>query len=195
LFPNPKSSRLHAIVQLHDIPTQQTRVALSAVGISLGQPLTGRAYLATVKRGVSTSSAWLKNLRWAGPLLIEDKLAAELQRPEQISWALRVAGRVELVVNLFPDADFPAAIKAAKDLGGTILGEARAASAFAVSLPLGRERDLANMDDVFFIEPAPSLAKGESDRARTHVSADVGAIPLAFSRKRRVGSRPHSRQR
>jgi len=177
LFPNPKSSRLHAIVQLHDIPTQQTRAALSAVGISLGQPLTGRAYLATVKRGVSPSSASLKNLRWAGPLLIEDKLAAELQRPEQISWALRVAGRVELVVNLFPDADFAAATKGAKDLGGTILGEARAASVFAVSLPLGRERDLASMDDVFFIEPAPSLAKGESDRARTHVHADVGPIP------------------
>jgi hypothetical protein len=177
LFPNSKSSRVHAIVQFHEIPTQQTRMALAASGISLGQPLTGRAYLATLKRGVPTSSALLKSLRWAGPLQIEDKLAPELQRPELLSWARRVAGRVELVVNLFPGADFPAVTKAAKDLGGTILGEARAASVFAVSLPLDRERDLAREDGILFIEPATSLAKGESDRARTHVNADVGAIP------------------
>jgi hypothetical protein len=177
LFPTPKSSRVHAIVQLYEIPNQQTRVALSAVGISLGQPLTGRAYLATVKRGIPPSAPSLRKLRWVGPLSIEDKLAPELQRPEQISWARRVTGRVELVVSLFPDADFASATKSAKDLGGTILGEARAASVFAVSLPLNRERDLAREDDILFIEPMPSPAKGESDRARIHVHADVGAIP------------------
>lgn len=177
LFPNPKSSRVHAIVQLQEIPNQQTRVTLSAAGISLGQPLTGRAYLATIKRGIPPSAPSLRKLRWVGRLSIEDKLAPELQRAELISWARRVAGRVELVVNLFPDADFAAATKSAKDLGGNILGEARNASAFAVSLPLNRERDLARDDDILFIEPTPSPARGESDRARTHVHADVGAIP------------------
>jgi Subtilase family len=177
LFPKPKSLRVHAIVQLYEIPGQQTRAALSTAGISLGQPLTGRAYIATVKRGISPSAPSSQKLRWAGPLLIEDKLAPELQRPELISWARRVTGRVELVVNVFPDADFASATKSAKDLGGTILGEARAASVFAVSLPLGRERELARDDDILFIEPMPAPAKGESDRTRTHVHADVGPIP------------------
>jgi hypothetical protein len=177
LFPKPELSRAHAIVQLYEIPDQQSRTALSAAGIALGQPLTGRAYLATVKRTVQTSSPALRKIRWVGSLAIEDKIASELGRADLTFWARRVPGRIELVVKLFPDGDFTAAVRSAKDLGGTVLGEARAASIFTLSMPIGHERDLASLDDIRFIEPIPAPPKGESDRARTHVHADVGAIP------------------
>jgi hypothetical protein len=177
LFPNAKSSQVHAILQFHDIPDSKTRAALSAAGISLGQPLSGHAYLATLKRGLSLSSTELQKLRWAGAFAPDDKLSSALQRLEPSSYALRVAGRVDLVVTVFPDADFAAAVKSAQGLGGTILGQARVLSTFAVSLPLHREHDLALEDGVQYIEPLPAPGKGESDRARTHVHADVGAIP------------------
>ena len=177
LFPNPKSSQVHVIVQFNEIPDLGTRAALSAAGISLGQPLSGHAYLATLKRGLKLPSAELQKLRWAGAFSPEDKLSSALQRLEPSSYALRVAGRVELVVTVFPDADFAAATKGAQALGGTILGEARALSTFAVSLPLNREHKLATEDGVQYIEPLPAPGKGESDRARTHVHADVGPIP------------------
>jgi hypothetical protein len=177
LFPKPESSRAHAIVQLYEVPDQPTRAALSTAGIALGQPLTGRAFLATVKRTVQTSSPALRKIRWVGSLAIEDKIASELGRADLTFWARRVTGRVELVVKLFPDGDFTAAVRSAKDLGGTVLGEAQAASIFTLSMPIGHERDLASVDDIRFIEPMPAPGRGESDRARTHVHADVVVIP------------------
>jgi hypothetical protein len=59
-----------------------------------------------------------------GSLAIEDKIASELGRADLTFWARRVPGRIELVVKLFPDGDFTAAVRSAKDLGGTVLGEA-----------------------------------------------------------------------
>lgn len=177
LFPNAKSSQVHAILQFHDIPDPKTRAALSAAGISLGQPLSGYAYLATLKRGLKLPSTELQKLRWAGEFTPNDKLSSALQRLDPVSYALRVPGRVELVVTVFPDADFSAAVKCAEDLGGSILGQARGLWTFAVSLPLHHERDLALEDGVQYIEPLPAPGKGESDRARTHVHADVGPIP------------------
>jgi hypothetical protein len=69
-------------------------------------------------------------------------------------------------------------MQAARDLGGHVLGQARAAAVFTVSLPIGRERELAARDEVRYIEPMSPPGQGESDRARAHVHADVaGTIP------------------
>jgi hypothetical protein len=177
LFARSKSEKLHAIVQFREIPSPQTTTALASAGISLGQPLSGHSYLATIKRGVKTSAAALNQLRWAGAFSSEDKFSPAIQHLEPSAYALRNAGRVELVVTIFVDADFAAATKKAQALGATILGEARLLSRFAVSLPLNRERELASENGIQYLEPLPAPGKGESDRARTHVHADVGAIP------------------
>src|SRR5437867_3641959 len=45
LFARPEVREVHKIVQFTNIPDDQTRGALEKAGITLGQPLTGRAYL------------------------------------------------------------------------------------------------------------------------------------------------------
>lgn len=177
LFAKPELSRVHMIVQLLEVPDEQVREQLADAGIVLGQPLSGCAYLATVKRDIQTSSPVLKKIRWVGSLSASDKIAPELRQADRAPWARRITGRIELVVKLFPDADFNAVVQGAKDIGGDLLGEARTASIFTVSLPVGCESELAGIDDVRFIEPMPPPGQSESDRARAHVHADVGAIP------------------
>jgi hypothetical protein len=178
LFARPEVREVHAIVQFSSIPSDQTRGALQSAGLVLGQPLTGRAYIAKIRRDIQTSSPALRTIRWLGPLLPDDKIARQLLQPELAPWARRTPGRVELVVKLFPDADLDAAVELSKRLGGAVLGEARAASTFTLSLPAGREPELAALDAVRFIEPMLPPGVGESDRARAHVGADVGAIPV-----------------
>ena len=185
-FPTPDQQRVHAIVQLLQVPDAQTRTALAEAGIVLGQPLTGHAYLAMLRRPVRTAAPALKAIRWVGPLTLDDKIAPELKQPGRAPWARRVAGRVELVVKLFPDGNLATATQWAKNLGGDLLGEAPAVSLFTVSLPDGRERDLASLDDVRYIEPMPAPGEPESDRARGHVHADVGAIPAGRPNGNRV---------
>lgn len=176
-FSMPEQQQVHAIVQFLRVPDAQTRAALAEAGIVLGQPLTGHAYLAAVRRPVRTAAPALKAIRWAGPLMPDDKIAPELKQPGRAPWARRAPGRVELVVKLFPGGNLAAAAQQAKNLGGNLLGQAPAASLFTVSLPDGRERDLAGLDDVRYIEPLLAPGEPESDRARAHVHADVGVIP------------------
>ena len=178
LFARPGTREAHAIVQFSDIPSDQTRAALQNAGVVLGQPLTGRAYIAKIARGIQASSPALRTIRWLGPLLPDDKIARELLQPQLAAWARRITGRVDLVVKLFPDADLDVVAALTKGLGGVVLGEARAASTLAVSLPAGRERELAAFDAVRFIEPMLPPGAGESDRARGHVGADIGAMPV-----------------
>lgn len=171
------AKRAHLIIQFYEIPDPPTRAALSTAGIALGQALSGRAYLATVQRNVQSASSALRKIRWVGLLTIGDRSASQLAQPDATVWARRATSRIELVVTLFGDGDFSAAVRSIKDLGGRVLGEARAAATLAVSMPIGRDKELAGLDDVLFIEPMAPPAHGESDRARTHVHADVGAIP------------------
>lgn len=168
---------VHAIVQMKDIPNLEIRTALAEAGVMLGQPLTGNAYLALVRPDLNLKAAVLANVRWADVYSAEDKLSPILKREAALTWARRTAGRIELVVTLFSDSDVDDSVSSIKALGADIVGEARAAHILTVSLPAGREIDLARLNSVRYIEPSVPPGREESDRARGFIGADVGAIP------------------
>lgn len=168
---------VHVVVQLTAIPDLDTRAALAQAGLILGQPLTGNAYLALVQAKLDRNAAALAHVRWADMYRAEDKLSPSLKRESALTWARRTPGRIELVVSLFGDAHFSDAKAQVKALGADIVGEASVAHIFTVSLPVGREDDLAKLDAVRFIEPSVPPGGEESERARGFIGADVGAIP------------------
>ena len=168
---------IHVVVQLKEIPNLETRAALAEAGIMLGQPLTGNAYLALVRPDLDPKAAALANVRWADLYRSKDKLSPSLERKAALTWARRSPGRIELIVTLFEDSDMDDAIARIKAVGATIVGEARVAHIITVSLPAGREGDLAQLDAVRYVEPSVPPGGEESDRARGYVGVDVGAIP------------------
>ena len=172
-----QEGRVHAVVQLGAIPDEDTRAALARAGIDLGQPLTGAAYLAAVSGKLDRNAAVLTKLRWVGPHEPEAKLAAAFSDARATEYARRIAGRVEVVVTLFAGTDADAAVARAKQIGADVVAEVRAARLLVLSLPSGRERELANIDAIFSIEPATPGGANESERARQFIGADVGAIP------------------
>lgn len=171
-----EEGRVHAVVQLVELPDAETRSALGQAGIELGQPLTGRAYLATVATKLDRTAGVLAKVRWAAPLQPEEKLAPALRDVRAMKWSNRVAGRTEVVVTLFGDADFGKAVLAARKLGAEITGQAAAARVFTTSIGAGREAELAHLDAVRYIEPTLPPGGDESDRARGFIGATVGAI-------------------
>ena len=169
--------RVHAVVQLIAIPDENARAALAQAGIDLGQPLTGNAYLATIAVKLDRDAAVLSSVRWAGDYAPESKLAATFADPRATTYARRTAGSIEVIVTLFADANADAAIARAKQLGAEVVAEVRAARLLVLSLPAGRESDLARIDAVRTIEPSTPAGRNEGDRARSFIGADVGAIP------------------
>jgi hypothetical protein len=178
LFTAATGDRVHAIVQLTDLPDAGVRTGLASAGVVLGQPLSGQAYFATVGRTVNPASPVLRTIRWVGRLSPADKIAPELQRPQSSRWARRNVDRIELVIKLFGDGDLLAVADRVRELGGQLMGEAAGAYTLTATMPLGREGDLAALDDVRFIEPLIPPGQGESNLARAHVDATVGVIPV-----------------
>ena len=168
---------VHGLVQLNATPTLDTRAALQQAGITLGQPLTGHAYLALVGPTLDRKAAVLAQIRHAEVYQADDKLSPSLKDERALDWARRSAGRTELVVSLFADADTSDAITRIKALGATIEGEARVAHIVTVSLPAGREHELAGLDAVRYVEPSVPPGREESERARGFIGAAAGAIP------------------
>lgn len=168
---------VHVVVQLNSIPDLDTRAALAEAGMSLGQPLTGTAYLALLRPNFNAQAAVLANVRWADAYRAADKHSPNLARKTALHWASRNAGQLELVVTLFDDTDMSDAIHQIKALGANIIGEARAAHIITVSLPASQQHTLAQLDGVRYIEPTSPPGREESERARNYLVADAGAIP------------------
>jgi hypothetical protein len=168
---------VRVVVQLIATPDLTMRAQLAEAGITLGQPLTGHAFLAWVEPRLNRRAAVLDNVRWADLYQPKDKLSPSLTKDAGLSWAKRKARRIELVVSLFADKDIDEAIDRIKGLGGTLVGEARRARVLTISLPLWRQEALAGLDAVRWIEPSLPPPRNESERARASIGADVGAIP------------------
>lgn len=168
---------VHAVVQLEATPTLDTRAALQQAGITLGQPLSGYAYLALVRPMLDRKATVLAQIRHAEVYRADDKLSPSLQDERALDWARRSVGRTELVVSLFADVDMTDAITRIKALGATIEGEARVAHIVTVSVPTGREHEVAGLDVVRYVEPSVPPGREESERARGFIGATVGAIP------------------
>ena len=166
-----------AVVQLMEIPDLETRAALADAGILLGRPLAGNGWLALVRRDLDRGAAVLDKVRWAEVQRAADKLSPYLSRKAALAWAQRVPGQTELLVSLFADVDIDEALEAMRGLGAVIGGQARAARVVTVSVPSGREADLAALQSVRYVEPSVPPGTHESDRARAYLHADAGAIP------------------
>jgi hypothetical protein len=171
LFAGIKGPRLHAIVQLEQVPDALTRRALMKAGIELGQPIGGRAWIATLRRGLDDKRTELQSIRWVGRLAPADKLATALRSGKGAAWAHRDRGRVEVLIKVFSDAPVRQVASRVTALGGRIRGMAESASLLSASLPVGSETSVAALDDVRFVEAAAPPGRIESDRARRHVHA------------------------
>lgn len=76
-----EADRLHVIVQFHTVPSLDERERLVRTrGIRLLDPLSGRAYFASIPRGMARATELARDVRWIGAVRPEDKIASDFER-------------------------------------------------------------------------------------------------------------------
>jgi hypothetical protein len=95
---------IHALVQLKTPATADHRAKLARGGITLGTFLGGTAYLASLSREARLDEMG-EILRWAGPLLPEDKMSRDLWQGKIHDWARTSGGKVKVLVEFHEDSE------------------------------------------------------------------------------------------
>jgi hypothetical protein len=93
---------IYGIIQLKHRPLVEDRRNLELAGIKLLEYLGGTAYYASFDKDIKFESLE-KQVRWAGPLLKEDKIDPALMRGEVRDWAKTETGEIKVIISFFED--------------------------------------------------------------------------------------------
>lgn len=153
----PDHGTLPGLVQLSAVPGPAQRAELARAGVTLAVHLGQAAYIA--RFGPNADLVAIESLvRWAGPLLPEDRLDDGLRNDQPEDWARASDGRLKVLVWFFDDVPLAARLAAVESASGHS-AEPGPGGAFALELTPSQVRALASHDVVRRIEqgPAPFL--------------------------------------
>ncbi len=167
-------SRLHALIQLNQIPTREERQRLERRGIRLLTYIPDRAWLASIPAARTNEVSADQNVRWLGNLQAADKLSAGIRENRLGHWSYDSAsGQAVILVRFFGDVELEDEEGVVTAVGGEIIDRAEIINTLVVKLPVDRIGDLANKDIVEWVEqPLPPL-KGVNAENRARVGADT----------------------
>jgi hypothetical protein len=172
-LPQNRSSeeKAHAYMQFRNIPDTETRTALSAQGIHLLHYIPHNTWFVSIPRDTSLASLNIEELRWAGRILTEDKIAPVLQKRAGHS---AEADEEELVmVRCFPDVRTTEVKKRVEQLGAVIMGEIPSVNRVIVSIQWEKIFSLGQDDAVQWVEPVLPSGESESNGIRACVQAET----------------------
>lgn len=193
----------HLLVQLHAVPTESERSALAAAGIELLGYIPDNAWLALVSGRVDLGSPSFSLVRWAGPLLPEDKIAPALRSNGVGSWAIEPDGQVNLQLVFFKDVSASAAEQLIERHQGQVMQSGNGSSYVVRFRDASIIEQLGAEDSVQWIDngPTPKLPRdagptggddvdsiqNDGARGRTNVNNLQTAYPGAIGTGTRLG--------
>src|SRR5688572_5141136 len=164
---------VHVILQFEELPTEAHRKELRARGVKLMGYLPDHAYFASVPAQVKAADLKPFRVRWAGAIYKEDKTAPRIRAEGFGGWALRPGGNVELQLNCFEDADLGGLAASIAAAGGEVVSTMPELHRVTAIVPTGVLDQLADLDDVRWIEDAPPPPRALNDGSRANVGADI----------------------
>ena len=164
---------VHVILQFEELPTEAHRKELRARGVKLMGYLPDHAYFASVPARVKAVDLKPFRVSWAGAIYKEDKSAPRIRAEGFGGWALRPGGNVELQLNCFEDADLGEIAASIAAAGGQVVSTMPELNRVSVIVPTGVLDQLADLDEVRWIEDAPPPPKALNDGSRANVGADI----------------------
>ncbi|HEX4951846.1 MAG TPA: S8 family serine peptidase [Thermoanaerobaculia bacterium] len=174
--------KVHALVQLHRIPTEAEKRQLAEQGLELGPYLSGRAWLAALPAVRAGEVLLRREVRWATPWDASRKLHPRLAAGPAASLDPRRPERAVVFVYLHHDV----ALETAKDLAAALDAEiaTRVAGLHGVllNLPAGRLGALAEREEVRFITEAPMALSANNNGVRSLMRVNpLQASPYGLS--------------
>jgi len=145
--------KAHGMAQLFKAPTPSDRKALSDAGILLKRYMMGTTYHAEFSEGTRWNDV-AGILRWAGPLLPEDKMEKDLLDGNIQDWAKTEKERIRVLVSFHEGVDRQAAerVLARYADGFNIYGPS---NTWATEISGERIKDLAAEEIVRWIQQGP----------------------------------------
>ena len=158
--------RIHALVQLHEVPDDSQRAELARQGLELGAYVPGNAWIATIPADRAAAVARRPEVRWMGPWTAGYKLHPRLaagELPEQIA----------VMVLLHEDVDLGRGAALAERAGGSAGTPVQGLHGMAMRIPSSGLAALAAEEEVLWIEEVPPPLSATNDGVRTQMKVNT----------------------
>ena len=163
----------HVIVQLDRIPNATERLSLADSGIKLVQYIHNRGWYASVSGDFDISSPQLERVRGSWSIQPSDRLAPMLQQGEIPDHAVTPDGYYVLTVLAFEDVELQSLKKKIESYGAEVYSISSAFNTLFLQVPPYILQEIANLDEVQWIEPVAPPLVPEMNRARVYLHTDL----------------------
>ncbi len=157
----------YRIVQFYEIPGKQTREQLLQSGITLLDYIPNRAYFAAFESGFDATALTRAEVRSITEVTRAVKLAPMLFEESYPDYALRGDGRIELLVNYYPDAGPDRAVELLAGQGFEVIHRDDFGKYVHLVAALDDIDRLADLPFVVYVEPVYPVPEPENYTGRT----------------------------
>ena len=167
--------RIHALVQLHDVPDESRRNELSRDGLELGAYATGNAWITAIPVDRATAAARRPEVRSIQPWTADRKLHPRLAEGRIASWARdpEQPGWIAVMVLLHADVDLGRGPALAERAGGSAGKPVQGLHGMAMRVPAANLAALAAEEEVLWIEQVPPPLSATNDGVRDQMKANI----------------------
>ena len=170
----PPSGKMHLLVQLHEVPENAMRQDLWRRGLDLGAYVPGNAWVSGVPAAAANGIAQWPEVRSVDVWTASLKLHPRVRAGEWGPWTRdpERPGMVMALVQLHHDVDLVGLADLVKTVGGVAMDPLKGFHGATAWLPEERVEELADNDDVLWIEEGPMPLSANNDGARDNMNAD-----------------------
>lgn len=161
------------ILQFNEIPSAAQIEQLRNKGTTLHEYVGGNSYYATIAQP-STISAQDESIRAVVPLTAKEKIHPDVMKDQLPASA---AGRKTVTIQVFRDVNLDTLAAQVQALNGSVVETSKASASAVVVIDKNRIEDLARLNGVKIIEPAPPPKQRLNDDMRRNMGADLVAGP------------------
>jgi subtilase family protein len=147
-----ESDRIHVLVQLDTVPSDEQKIALLDAGVKLLSYIPNRAWLSSVSLSRVEQMASLPGVRALAKILPEDKIAPSLREKGVSTYSTTETGQARLAVMFFGDVELGAGMTVVRQHGGRILDRSDRDNSVVVEMPVEVLYDRASRDVVKWID-------------------------------------------
>lgn len=170
------------LVQFYENPSADEKTELDKRGIKLFQYIPDRTWVMKIPAPAFAEFTSRGIVRWIGPLLPEDRIAPELRETSSIILRPGQPGEnIILTVEFTRDISTSWARYLVETHGGLVINEIPIINALIISIPTSRWLDLAQADEVIWIEPSLPAMGPFNDGVRDRIGGDtLYSIPYSL---------------
>lgn len=163
------------VIQFNSVPGKAEINELRSQGIQLQEYIGGNSYFAVGVSNLTNDIQTLSdNIRAVQPITASQKIHPDLTHVQSNEPAEALGEETRTVtIELFEDVDIGHALQRIESLPSVVVATSRAAWSLTATVKVDLIDDLAGLDEVKFIEPAPPPRKEFNDGVRAAIGADI----------------------